>query len=350
MIIIKTITVNTSKSYDILLGDRLRESIPEIIRPFCPTKKVLMIPDDTVDALYGGDIKGDLCRAGFEVEKFVFKNGESSKNINVLSQILEFAAEKGFKRNDLFIALGGGVVGDMAGLAAALYMRGVSIIQVPTTLLSAVDSSVGGKTAIDLKAGKNLCGAFKQPRLVVIDTDIIKNLPEDVFLCGMGEVIKCGIIKELPVFEFIENDLVKDKIEQIITDCLLLKKEIVEEDEFDSKGIRNILNVGHTIGHSIELLSNYSIPHGTAVAKGLVMEARLSEKLGICPKDRADIIEKTVKKAGFDITVPYKKEEISKACLLDKKNKDSRIVFLLPEKSGKCREVALTLCELNKYL
>lgn len=343
-------TVNTTEKYDILLGAGLKEKVAELLLPFCPTKKVFIITDDIVDRLYGEEIAESLNREGFSAEKFVFKNGEASKNISVLSEILEFAALKGFKRNDLFLTLGGGVPGDMGGLASALYMRGVPIVQMPTTLLSAVDSSVGGKTAIDLKAGKNLCGAFKQPKLVIIDTDIIKNLPDDIFACGMGEVIKCNIIKDLPIFDYISKGSVKQNIESVIFDCLVLKKEIVEQDEFDTNGIRNILNAGHTVAHAIELLSGFSIMHGNAVAMGTVIEAKISEKLGFCNKNTVKTIENAVKNSGLYFEIPFSKEDIANACILDKKNKDSRIVFLLPEKIGSCREVKLTADELINLL
>lgn len=346
----RRITVNTSEKYDILLGENLIESVDTLIAPFCPSKKVLIITDDIVDSLYGNEVAKKLQEGGFDSRKFVFINGEPSKNITVLSEILEFAAQSGMRRNDLFLALGGGVVGDMAGLASALYMRGVSLIQMPTTLLSAVDSSIGGKTAIDLDAGKNLCGTFKQPNLVIIDTNIIKELPDDIFDCGMGEVVKCGVIKDLPIFDFIFACSVKENLEKIIFDCLYLKKEIVEQDEFDTKGIRNFLNAGHTIAHSIELLSGYTVMHGNAVAMGLYTEADISEKLGICDKDTSGRIKDTIKKAGLYFDIPYAPKDIANACLLDKKNKDSRIVFLLPEKNGKCREVKLSADELSRLL
>ena len=346
----RQITINTSKKYDILLGDGLIKDIVKLTEPFCPSKRVLIITDDIVNSLYGEPVSDRFSLSGYYVKRFVFKNGEGSKNLQTLSDILEFAAFNGFKRNDLFLALGGGVVGDIAGLASSLYMRGVPVVQVPTTLLSAVDSSIGGKTAIDLKSGKNLCGAFKQPDLVVIDTGIINDLPEDIFSCGMGEVIKCGVIKELPIFDYIAENRVKENLESIIFDCLILKKDIVEKDEFDTLGIRNLLNVGHTIAHAVELLSNYTIMHGNAVAMGLFTEAIISEKLGICDAATALTIKEAVKKAGLYFDLSFAASDIAKACLLDKKNKDSRIVFLLPERQGNCREIRLSADELQKLL
>ena len=346
----RKITVNTSEKYDILLGNGLLSKTAELIAPFCYTKKVLIITDDIVNSLYGDFVLDNLKNYGYTTEKFVFRNGENSKNIGTLSNILEFAAQKNFKRNDVFLALGGGVVGDIAGLASALYMRGLSVIQIPTTLLSAVDSSIGGKTAIDLKSGKNLCGVFKQPKLVITDTDIIKDLPEDIFLSGMGEVIKCNIIKDFGIFESIKNGNIKQNIEKIIFDCLTLKKEIVEQDEFDTKGKRNLLNVGHTIAHSLELLSNYTLPHGNAVATGTVIEARISERLGFCDCKTVKSIENAVKKLNLYFEPPYNRQDIAYSCLLDKKNRDNRIVFLLPESLGNCREIKISADELIKLL
>ena len=344
------LNVNTKPCYDILIRDGIFSDIPKLVLPFCSTKKVLIVTDDIVDKLYGDALLKNLVSSGFYCKKFVFENGEKSKNMDTLSDILEFAIKSDFHRNDLFLALGGGVVGDITGLASALFMRGADVIQVPTTLLSAVDSSVGGKTAVDLKCGKNSAGVFKQPRLVIIDTDIIKNLPEDIFEEGMGEVIKCGVIKELPIFDYINSGSVKENLDRVISDCLTLKKEIVEKDEFDTSGIRNILNVGHTVAHAIELLSEYSVPHGRAVAMGLVIEARIAAKYGICTEDTAKKIENAVRRQGLYSDNRFDKSEIAVACLKDKKNKDSKITFLLPSKIGSCMEVKLTLKELIDLL
>lgn len=326
------------------------DNVPSLIASLCKTKKVLIITDDTVFKLYGEKLKNDLTKSGFSAFDFIFENGEKSKNIDTLSKILEYAAENNFTKSDCFIALGGGVVGDIAGLAAALYMRGVDIIQIPTTLLSAADSSIGGKTAVDLNGGKNLCGAFWQPSLVIIDTLILKNLPVDIFSEGLGEVIKCGVIKNSPIFDYIENNSVKENLKEILLFCLNLKKEIVLLDEFDNKGIRNILNVGHTAAHAIELLSDFSVSHGKAVALGLIIEAKISQNSGICDGKTVNTIKNAVKKAGLYFDFAFDKEKLTKAMLNDKKNKDSKIVFLLPENIGNLREVALTNEELISLL
>lgn len=231
--------------------------------------------------LYLDELASSLSVYGFEATVYVFTNGERSKNMHVLSEILEFLASDNYRRNDTIIALGGGVVGDIAGMAAALYMRGISVIQIPTTLLAAVDSSVGGKTAIDLKGGKNLAGVFWQPSMVICDVDIIEKLPDGLFAEGMAEVIKCDIIKNLSIIDYIEAGTIKSHLDGMIYDCISLKKDIVEQDEFDIKGMRNILNVGHTVAHAIEKLSGYTISHGKAVGTGMIIEAQLANYLGI---------------------------------------------------------------------
>ncbi len=344
------ITVNTAKSYDILIDSGILSDIPSLILPFCKTKRVLIVTDDIVDSLYGEKVFSLLKNDGYTVFKFVFKNGEEQKNISTLSDILEFAAECGIKRNDLFLSLGGGVTGDITGLASALYMRGVSVVQIPTTLLSAVDSSVGGKTAVDLKAGKNLAGVFCQPSLVIIDTDIIKNLPEDIFKEGLGEVIKYGVIKSPDIIDVIESGKIKQNLSGIIKECLIIKKEIVEQDELDTLGIRNLLNAGHTVAHSTELLSGYTVPHGIAVANGLLSEAKIAEKLGICEKAVAERIKNVLISSRLYEEFNFSKAEIANTCLKDKKNRDSKILFLLPETIGTMKEVKLSSDELLKLL
>ncbi|MCQ2454597.1 MAG: 3-dehydroquinate synthase [Clostridia bacterium] len=346
----RKISVQTKEKYEILIEKGIIKDVPRLIMPFCETKRVLVITDDTVNSLYGKSLIKNLEDNGFFAKKFAFENGEKSKNIKTLSDILEFALENGFRRNDLFLALGGGVVGDITGLAAALFMRGVNVIQIPTTLLSAVDSSVGGKTAVNLKNGKNSVGVFKQPSLVIIDTDIIANLPEDIFSEGMGEVIKYSVIKKLKATDFILNGTVKENLEEIISDCLFLKNDIVKQDEFDKDGIRNTLNAGHTAAHAIEILSHYTVPHGKAVSMGLVIESKIALKLGICDEKTAETIENSVKKCNNFFFVDYDKKDFANACLKDKKNKDSKIVFLLPERLGNCKEVKLDASSLIDLL
>ena len=334
----KTIHLNASKSYDILIDNGLFNQVFSLIEPFCKDRSVAIITDDIVDKLYGEQLLKQLKQNEYSVVKYVFLNGEASKNINTLSNILEFLADNNFKRNDYIIALGGGVVGDIAGLASAIYMRGISFIQIPTTLLAMVDASVGGKTAIDLQAGKNLAGVFWQPSLVICDVDIIKKLPDDIFKEGMGEVLKYDVIDNLGIFEKVLNDKVFDDLDSIIYECIKSKQKIVEEDEFETKGTRKLLNVGHTFAHGLEKLSNYEIFHGVAVATGLVWEAGISYKLGMCSKEAFNEIKQVVVKWNLLIDFNYDFKELVEAMKKDKKNDDILISFVLPLEIGKCVE------------
>jgi len=343
----KRITVNLNNSYDILLGDNLFSKTPKLIMPFCESKKILVITDSNVEKLYGKKLINLLEKNGFETCLFSFSAGEESKNNDTLFEILDFAFNNGFTRNDIFIGLGGGVVGDITGLSASLYMRGVSYISIPTTLLSAVDSSIGGKTAVNMKSGKNVIGTFNQPALVICDTKIIKNLSENIFAEGLGEVIKYGVIKDKSILDTVKKGETKGNIDDIIEKCLNIKREVVEPDEFDNLGIRNVLNAGHTIGHAIEVESGFDVPHGKAVALGLVIEANIANKLGLCGKTTVTEIEKAVKTVVDISKYEIKPETIATLCLKDKKNKDSRITFLLPEKIGKMKEVLLSKEELT---
>lgn len=346
----KNLTVNISKKYDVVLGYSLLDSTINYIKEIVSGKKLAIITDDIVDNLYSDKIDKNLKKNNFEISKFVFRNGESSKNINTLSDILEFLAECNFKRNDIIIALGGGVVGDITGLAASLYMRGIKFIQIPTTLLAMVDASIGGKTAIDLKNGKNLAGAFWQPSLVICDCEIIRNLPDRLFAEGMAEVIKCGAIRKTEIIDYVLNNRVKEYLEEIIEACISLKRDVVEADEFETKGIRQILNVGHTVAHAIEKTSNYTVSHGLAVGTGLVIEANIAKQIGILKDDTDIILKECVDKYNLYLKQDYDIESFVNAMKNDKKNNDKKIVFMLPEKIGKYKEYKLSEQEIKTIL
>lgn len=343
------IRVNVSKPYDVYIGKGLINNIAELIAPVLMGHQIAIITDDIVAELYLSTVEQQLCKISNKVCSFSFSNGEQSKNINTLSDILEFLAENHMRRNDAVIALGGGVVGDITGLAAAMYMRGISVIQIPTTLLAAVDSSVGGKTAINLQNGKNLAGTFWQPDMVVCDVSIIETLPDRIFNEGMAEVIKCSVIKELPIIEWIKKDALKQNLDRVIYECIRLKGDVVEQDEYDTKGIRNILNVGHTYAHAIEKLSDYQISHGQAVGTGLVAEAMLSQRLGLCDENTVCEIQKAVAQCGLIVDIPWETEEIVAVMKKDKKNRDSKITFELPSMLGKCMEYRVDNDIINQF-
>lgn len=287
----KKLTVNVGKTYEIIIEKGIMQECGAYIKKVSSAKKVCVITDSNVAPLYLDRVVSGLEKEGYEVFSFIFKAGESSKTTAVIVEMVEFLAEKGLTRKDLVVALGGGVCGDMAGFAAAVYLRGIDFVQIPTTLLSQVDSSVGGKTGVDLPQGKNLCGAFHQPVLVLIDPLALHTLSDHYFSDGMGEVIKAGCIKSAQLFEKIENKDVKENIEEIIFECVDIKRGVVERDEKE-QGERALLNFGHTIGHGIEKLHNFSgVSHGEAVGIGMLMISEIGEKAGLTEKGTADRIK-----------------------------------------------------------
>lgn len=346
----KDIKVSVSKPYTVTVGSGLMNEVGKRVRAVCKASGLVLVTDDIVNGLYGDTVCRQLEAEGFTVHRFVFPNGEQSKHIGTLSDILEFAAEHGLRRNDAMVALGGGVVGDMTGLAAALYMRGISFVQIPTTLLAMVDASIGGKTAIDLKAGKNLAGAFLQPLAVLCDTDVVRKLPRDIFTEGMAEVIKCDEIRHIGICEAVTDGRFDERLEEIITACIELKRDIVQEDEFETKGIRQLLNVGHTVAHGFEKLSGYRVSHGFAVGTGLVWEAFFAKERGLCDEATYQAVRKAVETAGLMLDLSYPAEDLIKAMKNDKKNTDDTVVFMLPEKLGKCVTVRLAAEEIKPLI
>ena len=344
----KTVKVNASKSYNVIIGDRLLERLGEYVNETVGKCRLCIVTDDKVDALYSECAERSLRSNGYETEKFVIKNGEASKNTTSLIALLEFLAENRFTRSDCIVALGGGVVGDLAGFAAGVYLRGIRFIQVPTTLLAAVDSSVGGKTAVDLEAGKNLAGVFHQPSLVLCDTRTLDTLDERIFSDGCAEVIKYAIINDKPMFERL-NGGIKSDIERVIAECVAHKAEIVEKDEFD-RGCRQLLNLGHTVGHAIELCSEFGISHGSAVAIGTVIITRASVALGYTSEDELSQIISLFKSAGLPTDCPYSAEELFSAATADKKREGDSITLILPYGIGNCKPYKLPVSELCEFI
>lgn len=315
----KKLTVNVGKTYEIIIEKGIMQECGAYIKKVSSAKKVCVITDSNVAPLYLDRVVSDLEKEGYEVFSFIFKAGESSKTTAVIVEMVEFLAEKGLTRKDLVVALGGGVCGDMAGFAAAIYLRGIDFVQIPTTLLSQVDSSVGGKTGVDLPQGKNLCGAFHQPILVLIDPLALHTLSDHYFSDGMGEVIKAGCIKSAQLFEKIENKDVKENIEEIIFECVDIKRGVVERDEKE-QGERALLNFGHTIGHGIEKLHNFSgVSHGEAVGIGMLMISEIGEKAGLTEKGTADRIKAVLEKYNMKTSDNHSAESIIEAMQSDKK-------------------------------
>lgn len=325
----RTVHIKASTEYDVLIGRNLLESAGEKSFSLFGKCRAMIVADDTVAELYLSKVSESFENAGISAFNFVFSAGEASKNKDTLFEILEYSAEKGLGRNDIMVALGGGVTGDLTGLASALYQRGIKLVQIPTTLLAAVDSSVGGKTAVDLENGKNLAGVFHQPSLVICDVDTFETLPEDVYACGMAEVIKYGILFDRELFDGI------DDIEKTVERCVELKGKCVADDEFDFDS-RRFLNLGHTFAHSIEKKSGYKIAHGEAVAIGLVMAAEFSAKMNICDSSLVDEIKAVLIRNNLPVSSEFSFEEIRSGMANDKKRNGDEIAFILPERIGKC--------------
>lgn len=308
----------------------------------------MIVCDDNVKPLYLEEITGILVSGGYEVFSYVFSNGENAKCESVLFDLMESLANNGFKRDDLIAALGGGVAGDIAGFAASIYMRGIDFIQIPTTLLAAVDSSVGGKTAVNLKMGKNLAGTFWQPSLVLCDLRFLESLSREDFLCGCGEVIKYGVAFDAGLFEKLENGILEDDLEWVIKRCVEIKRDVIESDEYD-RDSRAKLNFGHTIGHAIEKVSGYSVMHGQAVCIGMVMMSTAAYKAGMSEDINARLVP-LLKKLGLPYACKYSAAQLSKAALSDKKTDHDGITLVLPKKIGESYLYHATSYELIKMI
>jgi len=344
----RKITIKTENAYDVIIGSGLLENVGEHLQGVLKCDKLCIVSDETVYGIYGKKLFAALENASYKVCIFTFPAGEDSKNMNTVSELLELMAKEQLTRSDAIIALGGGVTGDLAGFAAACYLRGISFVQIPTTLLAAVDSSVGGKTGVNLSHGKNLAGAFWQPSLVLCDIRLFSSLPEVILLDGVAEIIKYGVIADEELFDFmlandfrtiiedIKNIEDADKIENIIERCVKIKADIVIEDERDT-GKRQLLNFGHTLGHAIEKCSNYEISHGHAVAIGMRYISHIAMIAKLSPADCAARIEEILKKYNFALSCEYSAEELYNAALVDKKRAGNTITLILPDKIGSCR-------------
>lgn len=343
------IGINVHGGYYVNIGAGLLDRCGELIAEAVRTRKAVVVTDDTVAGLYLDRCVKSLEKSGFTVSAFTFPHGEESKNIGTISDMLEFFASEHLTRSDIAIALGGGVTGDMTGFAAGVYLRGIKYAQVPTTLLADVDSSVGGKTAVNLKAGKNLAGVFLQPVTVVCDTDALGTLSPQIFADGAAESIKYGVLFDTEIFDIFENGNVKENLPNIISRCVRLKGDIVEHDEYDT-GDRRFLNLGHTIGHGIERLSNYTFPHGHAVAVGMVMISRAGEKLGITESGTADRIARVLERNNLPVSVDYNADNLYKAALGDKKRSGGEITIVVPERVGKCVLKTIPIEQLHEII
>lgn len=342
------IRVNASKEYDVLMGEGLLENAGAMIKSVCGAGRAFVVSDTNVFPLYGKTLRASLESAGLEVFEFVFEAGEGSKNISVYSDIVENMCVAGLTRSDVAVALGGGVVGDITGFAAATYRRGIAFVQVPTSLLADVDSSVGGKTAIDLANGKNQLGAFLQPSLVICDTVTLKTLPEEEYQNGCAEIIKYGMYGDRELFEKVEAAPVKENYGSVIARCVDMKREVVEADEFE-KGPRMVLNLGHTFGHAIEKLSGYKVPHGKAVAIGMNIITAAAVKLGFAPEGTDERLRNVLKKYSLPVETLFNANEMAAAAAGDKKTSGGTITLVIPTGIGSSELVKVPVSELTKF-
>ena len=331
----KTVTVSTSKTYQIHIDNNLICHVGKYLHSIAKGKKVMILSDSNVWPIYGEVAERSLFDNGFTVGHYVIPAGEKSKSGENYLTILNFLAENQLTRTDCIIALGGGVVGDLAGFVSATYLRGVAFVQIPTSLLAMVDSSVGGKTAIDLPAGKNLAGAFYQPNLVLCDLNALDTLPEDVFLDGCAEVIKYGILFDRALFQHLDESGPNFDREYTITRCIELKRDIVNRDEKDL-GERQLLNLGHTLGHSVEANSRYAISHGKAVAIGTNLIAASAVSAGFCTEAIFCKINSILQKFGLPVTTTYSPQSLADMALQDKKRAGNTLSLIIPTEIGKC--------------
>jgi len=343
----KTIKINTAQPYEILLGGGLLKNTGKILKNLGISGKTALITDDIVDSLYSAQVTESLQSCGFTVFRHVLPHGEKNKNLKNYSLILDFLAKNNLQRADTVIALGGGVIGDIGGFAAASYLRGIKYIQIPTTLLAVIDSSVGGKTGVNLKAGKNLAGAFHQPAAVIADTDTFKTLPEAEIKNGKGEMIKYGILTGGKLWDFIEKGEFLN--ENALELCINYKKYIVENDEKES-GLRKMLNLGHTFGHAIEKLSKYTAAHGLSVATGIALIAGAENRKKQLSDASYKKIINLLKKEDMPITCSYNAAELIKAAKNDKKTEQNNITLVTIKDIGNCTLTKMPFSDFTRYL
>ncbi|MGI5963596.1 MAG: 3-dehydroquinate synthase [Lawsonibacter sp.] len=329
------ITVKASRTYSVEIASGLLEQVGQRAAPLLSGRRAALVSDGNVWPLYGKKVEHSLQEAGFQVSCYCFPAGEASKNTTTLVDLLTFLAREGLSREDAVFALGGGVTGDLAGLAAALYLRGISCVQLPTTLLSAVDSSVGGKTAVDLPEGKNLVGTFTQPHLVLCDPDALATLPSAVLSEGWAEVIKYGMIRSPQLLQRLSDGRAQADLEWVISHCVSIKRDVVAEDEQDI-GLRQLLNFGHTIGHAIERCGGYSIYHGEGVAMGMAIMTRACVRLGNCPQECQTVLESLLERFHLPKTCELPQEDLLQAARADKKRRGESITLIQPRSLGNC--------------
>lgn len=363
-VINQIIDIKLSSNYQYILGESIIESLRDHIG-IRHDQKILLLSDNIVWDLYGAKIENSFSLHPAKVEKVILDSGEEEKNFTNLYRILEKLAERGFTKTDVLVAIGGGVIGDIGGLAAALYMRGIAHVMVPTTTLAAIDSSVGGKTAVNLPQGKNLVGAFKQPSRVICDVNCFDTLSDRIFNEGLAEALKMAFINDYAMLNLFDKNLRIDKacLQELIAQAVKGKYNKVKNDEFD-KGVRQQLNFGHTLAHAIEQLSNYEVRHGEAVAIGMLYMTKLSERKGLLDQSiqnkrlkekfgdisPSQLLEKILISLNLPIELQYTYGDLQKYLLLDKKNQENSLNLIMLEDLGKAKIINVEKDKLGEYL
>lgn len=346
----KTIHVPASREYDVLIERGLLDRAGEEIARVLPkARRAVIVCGERVSKLYAARLAASLSHAGLATAEFCYPGGEQYKTLDTYSRLLHFAAAQKLSRGDVIVALGGGVTGDLTGFAAATYQRGLPFVQIPTTLLAAVDSSVGGKTAVNLESGKNQVGCFYQPSLVLCDADTLSTLSEEEYRNGCAEVIKYGVLGSAEFFTALEQCPVREQLDEVIAQCVGMKRDIVAADEFDT-GRRQLLNLGHSFGHAVEKCSDFRIAHGSAVAVGMAMMCRAAYKRGICDEQTLTRLKNILAAYGLPDRAEFTADELYAAALSDKKISGGSINLIVPERIGRCRIEKVPAEELRAWL
>lgn len=345
-----TVSVSKPTPYDITIENSILRKSGEMIKNVVKGRSCLVVSDSNVAPLYLDTVVESIKEAGITVSTFTFPAGEENKTLNTVSSIVGAMCGADLTRSDFAVALGGGVTGDLVGFASAIYQRGIDYVGIPTTLLSQIDSSVGGKTGCDLEFGKNLVGAFHAPKAVIIDPECLTTLPPRVFNDGLGEAVKYGVIKSASLFERLASEDARSFLNELIVECVSIKRDVTENDFFES-GERMLLNFGHTIGHAIEKYYNFKdITHGEAVGIGMVIMAEAAEKHGECEQGTAKKITEALHRCNLPATTGIDIKKLSKNALNDKKRRGEFIKIVLPKSIGECFVKTIKADSLADYL
>lgn len=345
----RTVHISASREYEVLVERGLLNCCGELVRAATKAKKAVVIAGETVYPLYGAQVEHSLAEAGLEVLHYVLPQGEQAKTLEHYGRLLEFLSRNHITRTDVLVALGGGVTGDLTGFAAATYQRGMEFVQIPTTLLAAVDSSVGGKTAVNLPTGKNQVGCFYQPALVICDPEVLSTLPAEEFRCGCAEVIKYGVLGSRKFFDELKATPISQQLEHVICTCVEMKRDIVNQDEFD-RGLRQLLNLGHSFGHAVEACSRFRVLHGQAVAIGMAGITRAAAAKGYCREETLREVLGILAQYQLPTETGYGLEEMAEAVLTDKKLAGGAMHLVVPEEIGRCAIVSVPAEDLRDWM